>query len=192
MKAETRIRIRLAKKLIPGYALFFAFLALIGIGYGFVAGSAIGISFLFFSFVSMRNLYNGGITYHDDKTKRCIVYSMTLFAIAALPLIVFNMRISLLFSIPIAIGMTWLLHEFGLKKKAEIELKELKKPKKFNLDDCTEKELVERCRERFKRDVEYKTERAIKHFILKLPHEDIDVNPEQSKKERYRFRKILE
>jgi hypothetical protein len=63
--------------------------------------------------------------------------------------------------------------------------------KTFDLDDCTEQELIERCRQRFSRDIEYKTERAVKHFYLKLPHCDIDCNPRQSQKERERMRKIL-
>lgn len=83
------------------------------------------------------------------------------------------------------------MHALGLKSNAERRVKELLAPPPFDLDNCTEEQLVQRCKERFTRDVEYKTERAIKHFILKLPHEEIDVNPEQSKKERYRFRQIL-
>jgi len=63
--------------------------------------------------------------------------------------------------------------------------------KAFNLDTCTEEQLRARCKERFARDLEYKTERAIKHFILKLPHSEIDNNPRQSQTERMRMRKIL-
>lgn len=189
MRAEARIKWRLFRKLLPGYALFFGFLIGIDILYGFIAQGCVGTLILFAVFVSLRNKYRNGITYHAETTKRCIALSVALFGVSAIPLIGLNMRVSLIFSVPVGIAMTWFLHVVGVKKDLE---RKLSVPvKKFDLDNCTEAELIERCKERFKRDVEYKTERAIKHFILKLPHEEIDVNVEQSKKERYRFRKIL-
>lgn len=193
VSAKSRIWVRLFMKLLPGYAIFFSALIAIDILYGFIAGAMTGVLFLFVAFVSLRYEYKDRVTYHNASTKKCIALSIALFAVSALPLIVFNMKIDLLSSVPIAIGMTWYLHEMGLKQSAEKELAEVRAKKdSFDLDNCTEEELRERCRHRFKRDVEYKTERAIKHFILKLPHEQIDVNVEQSKKERYRMRKILE
>lgn len=191
MSVKSRIRLKLFIRLMPGYAIFFISIFTIGVLYSFIAGSAIGIPILFVAFISLRYRYKGNVTYHNMSTKKCIALSIALFAVSAFPLIVLNMKISLLSSMPIAIGMTWFLYVLGLKDKAERELEESKKDT-FNLDNCTEEELRERCRQRFKRDVEYKTERAIKHFILKLPHEQIDVNVEQSKKERYRMRKLLE
>ena len=191
MSVKSRIRLKLFIRLIPGYAIFFISIFTIGVLYSFIAGSAIGMPILFISFISLRYRYKDNITYHNMSTKKCIALSIALFAVSAFPLIVLNTKIGLLSSIPIAIGMTWFLYVLGLKDKAERELEESKKGT-FNLDTCTEEELRERCRQRFKRDVEYKTERAIKHFILKLPHEQIDVNVEQSKKERYRMRKLLE
>ena len=191
MSVKSRIRLKLFIRLIPGYAIFFISIFMIGVLYSLIAGSAIGMPILFISFISLRYRYKDNITYHNMSTKKCIALSIALFAVSAFPLIVLNTKIGLLSSIPIAIGMTWFLYVLGLKDKAERELEESKKDT-FNLDTCTEEELRERCRQRFKRDVEYKTERAIKHFILKLPHEQIDVNVEQSKKERYRMRKLLE
>lgn len=193
VSAKSRIRVRLFMMLIPGYAVFFLSLFAISALYGFISGAATGVIFLFISFVSLRYQYKDRITYHNSSTKRCIALSIGLFAVSAFPLIVLNMRVSLLPSVIIAIGMTWILHTLGLKQCAERRVKELEEKKDtFDLDNCTEEELVARCKQCFKRDVEYKTERAIKHFILKLPHEQIDVNVEQSKKERYRMRKILE
>lgn len=191
MSVKSRIRLKLFIRLAPGYAIFFISIFTIGVLYSFIAGSAIGMPILFVAFISLRYRYKDNVTYHNMSTKKCIALSIALFAVSAFPLIVLNMKISLLSSMPIAIGMTWFLYVLGLKDKAERELEESKKDT-FNLDNCTEEELRERCRQRFKRDVEYKTERAIKHFILKLPHEQIDVNVEQSKKERYRMRKLLE
>mgnify|MGYP001624085061 CR=1 FL=1 len=191
MSVKSRIRLELFIRLTPGYAIFFISIFTISVLYSFIAGSAIGMPVLFVAFISLRYRYKDNATYHNMSTKKCIALSIALFAVSAFPLIVLNMKISLLSSMPIAIGMTWFLYVLGLKDKAERELEESKKDT-FNLDTCTEEELRERCRQRFKRDVEYKTERAIKHFILRLPHEQIDVNVEQSKKERYRMRKLLE
>ena len=191
MSVKSRIRLKLFIRLMPGYAIFFISIFTIGVLYSFIAGSAIGMPILFVAFISLRYRYEDNVTYHNMSTKKCIALSIALFAVSAFPLIVLNMKISLISSMPIAIGMTWFLYVLGLKDKAERELEESKKDT-FDLDNCTEEELRERCRQRFKRDVEYKTERAIKHFILRLPHEQIDVNVEQSKKERYRMRKLLE
>lgn len=191
--AKSRIRIKLFIRLFPGYAIFFLALFSISALYFMISGNLTGVLFLFGSFVFLRYKYKDKITYHNESTKKCIAMSIGLFAISAFPLIVLNLRVSFLSSVAIAIGMTWILYQFGLKQKAERELEDLKNKKDtFNLDTCTEEQLIERCRQRFTRDVEYKTERAIKHFILKLPHEQIDVNVEQSKKERYRMRKLLE
>ena len=184
LSSKARIWLGLLRRLLPGYALFFCALIIIGI----LIKNLVGIISLFGAFVVLRYRFDGSITYHNDSTKKCIALSIMIFAIASIPLLVFNGNVSLIACVPIAIGMTWILYQFGLKKKLE---QDSKISKSFDLDNCTEAELVERCRQRFKRDVEYKTERAIKHFILKLPHEEIDVNVEQSKKERYRFRKIL-
>lgn len=193
VSAKSRIRVRLFMKLLPGYAIFFSALLGIDILYGFIAGAMVGVLFLFIAFVSLRYEYKDRITYHNESTKKCIALSIGLFAVSSIPLIAITMKVCLIFMVQIAIGMTWFLHEMGLKQAAEKELKELKEKKDyFDLDNCTEEQLIERCKQRFKRDVEYKTERAIKHFILKLPHEQIDVNVEQSKKERYRMRKLLE
>lgn len=186
--AKSRIKIKLFIKLFPGYATFFLSLFIINFLYSIFSKSVIGMFFLFIGFVSLRYTYNDSITYHNKSTKKCIGLSILLFAFSSIALISINTKISLIFSVPISIAMTWFLHEMGIKDKL---YEELNKKKEFDLDNCTEEELCQRCKERFKRDVEYKTERAIKHFILKLPHEEIDVNPEQSKKERYRMRKLL-
>lgn len=184
MTARVRVRIKLFKKLLPVYALFVIALSVIGIIFDMIAHASVGIIALFVSFLSLRYEYTGRLTYHSESTKRCIALSTALFVGSSVPLITFNIRVSLLFVVVVALFMTWLLYVIGIAVQRN-------KVGTFDLDHCTQEQLVARCKERFTRDVEYKTERAIKHFILKLPHEQIDVNPEQSKKERYRFRKIL-
>lgn len=61
----------------------------------------------------------------------------------------------------------------------------------FNLENCTEEELRARCKERIKVHTDYLTDQAIKHFVLKLRHDEIDNNPRKSEKERERLRKML-
>ena len=64
----------------------------------------------------------------------------------------------------------------------------------FNIDKLTpadEPELIRRCQERFKHEVEYNTERAIKHFILRERHALMSTNEDSSRTERKRMRKLL-
>ena len=186
-KGRARVLFKLFIRLIPGYALFFLSISIVGLLYK----NLFGMMLLFIAFVLLRYKYNDSITYHSNTSKKCLALSILIFSISSTPLIAFNSKVTLLLATPIGITVTWLLYQFGLKDSYKKQLLDLSLPKPFDLDNCTEEELRARCKERFTRDVEYKTERAIKHFILKLPHEEIDVNPEQSKKERYRFRKIL-
>lgn len=147
LNVKSRILVKLFMKLLPGYAVFFSALILIGILYGFIANAMVGVIFLFICFVSLRYKYKDKITYHNESTKKCIALSIALFAISSLPLLVLNMRVSLIFCVSISIGMTWFLHEMGLKQKCEKELIELTKPKPFNVKCCTLDELLNRCRE---------------------------------------------
>lgn len=141
--------------------------------------------FFFIAYLAVR--YKFPTTYHNKKFYICILLSILSFCICITLLI--DKHTSILFTIVYAVAFDFLLYYIA-KSEALKEEKLLIKP--FSVETCTEEELIERCKLRFKRDVEYKTERAIKHFILKLPHNEIDINPEQSKKERYRFKKLLE
>lgn len=119
-------------------------------------------------------------TFHFDNVKTCIKTSSKMYFVADSLLLLVPYNISLCLGILLSLWICIELYriQYGLTDD-------------FNLDTCTKEELIERCRVRFKRDVEYKTERAIKHFIDKLPHCEIDINPRASEKERERFRKIL-
>ena len=99
---------------------------------------------------------------------------------------------SIISAIPVAILILWVGSEFAIKKDALVALKARGDTKRFSVETCTEQELIERCRRVFKRDVEYMTEKAIQHFIRRLPHEEIDHNPKQSSMQRYRMKKKLE
>lgn len=147
MSVKSRIRLKLFIRLMPGYAIFFISIFTIGVLYSFIAGSAIGMPILFVAFISLRYRYKDNVTYHNMSTKKCIALSILLFVVSALPLMIINMKVSLIFSVPIAMGMTWFLHEMGLKQNYEKELLELKKPKFFDVKGCTLEELLNRCRE---------------------------------------------
>lgn len=146
MRPELRIKIKLFKKLVPWYVIFFLSLITIGIIYSIIANKLSGVILLFISFVSLRYTYKDKITYHDESTKRCIALSITLFAICSFPLIILNLGVSLVACIPIAIGATWFLHVMGIKQCNDKKLLELTKPKKFNIVGCTLEELLDRCR----------------------------------------------
>lgn len=94
-----------------------------------------------------------------------------------------------------AVGISWINANIGDYQREHIELlterEQRQHSPRFDPDHCTEEELIARCREVFTRDVVYKTEKAIQHFILKLPHEQIDINPRTSQKQRERMRKSL-
>lgn len=127
--------------------------------------------------------------YHNYVTQICLLITTNIlfFGInSTLPV-----SVSLLSSIPVALFICWVGYIAADRLDLIIANKTLNKPKIFNLDTCTEIELKERCQIVFKRDVEYKTERAIKHFILKLPHEEIDINVRTSQTERQRMKKLL-
>lgn len=158
LKAKIQVKLELFLRLLPAYSLFFIALFIIGILYK----NLLGVVFLFIAFATLRYKYNDSITYHNDSNKKCIALSILLFAIASIPLIVFPIKISILMFLPIAVGITWLLYEFGIKKKLEKSVNEVKP---FNLDTCTKSELILHCKEHNYNEL--KTEIAIKFFIDK-------------------------
>jgi len=121
-------------KTIPGYAVFFTFLALIS----FVFGNPMGIAFLFFAFISLRYRYDGKMTYHCDKVPPCIALSCVIFLVGGLLLASLNINISLLAPVPVAVGITWLLHIGGKykenNKRIEAQNKEVEQLK-YELDN---------------------------------------------------------
>ena len=190
MNVKRKILLQLYAVKVLASLPIFAFIIIMG----YVANSLLGTAFFFIAFVFLRYAYNDSLTFHAKSTIRCVCATCVLFGTAGLVMGCINTHTSLLFPLVVGLIATWFLHYIALNKKAYKELEALKatcKTREFSLDTCTEEELTARCRTRFKRDVEYKTERAIKHFVLKLPHEEIDVSIFQSQKERQRMRKIL-
>lgn len=168
MKVKTRVYVKWFMKLLPGYAFFFCVLALLALVYGLIARSLVGLFPLFVSFASLRYEYYNSITYHNPSTKKCIFLSIAMFAICSFPLIVLNLKVSLLASVPIAIGMTWLLHELGKRDIYRKELAKFSSIEKFDADNCTKEQLLKRRKElKFSKD---KTDMCVKMFIDKVSY----------------------
>ena len=127
MTERTKIKMRLygrvTIKVFPGYAIIFAFLVLIS----FIYGNPISIGFLLVAFVSLRYAYDGSVTYHCERVPPCIAATCLVFATAGLLLIPLNMGISILAPVPVALGITWLLHIGGKYKEDKKKLDEKNK-----------------------------------------------------------------
>lgn len=132
------------------------------------------------------------ILYHAKRTRNCLIITLSLFNLTAFIFKLLPINVSVSFGIIMAIIFNYVRYRVGaiIYERDLYKDKVISKP--FDCDDCTKDELIERCQKVFTRDVEYKTERAIKHFILKLPHCDIDnTRPKTSETERNRMRKKL-
>lgn len=103
--------------------------------------------------------------YHSSVTRICLfITSLVVFfgILFCLPI-----RTSLLSAIPIA--FTVALVGYLIAYKIEIEQEKVAERKKsFDLDTCTETELIERCRALRFSDIN--TELAVEFFIKKTPH----------------------
>jgi len=159
-------------------------------GLGYIYNNFIGIAFLLFSFLLLRYSYKYRITFHLYDMAKCFLLTCLMFTICGLPLIIFNMNISLLLSIPIGIFMTYILY----KKQLSINFINSIKYKQFNLKTCTEIELREQCR--IKGFSEEKTQKVIEHIILKLSYKDMADKYKVTEKAieiaRYRIKKELD
>lgn len=133
--------------------------------------------------------------YHSYNTKICLLITSAVAFIGIM--LTLPVHISLLSSIPVALFICWVgnlvqdrIDLTLYNKQYKLKIDELEKPKPFDLDNCTEIELRERCK--LKGYKPKKIERAVVHFIHKTEHKLIDpVRPESSENERYRMRKDL-
>ena len=99
-------------------------------------------------------------------------------------------KYSLISAVPIALGILWV--GCIIADRQDLQKKHIKAIAKFDVYKCTEQELVKRCHEKIKHDVEYYTERCIRHFIKRERHEDMDNIPSNSRKQRQRLKQLLE
>lgn len=142
---------------ISTYALVFSAIILMAL----LTGKYIETVFLFMSFVLLRNIF--GKTYHSNSFWACIAISIIIFVIAIL--FMPSRHISILGCGIFGFGIDFIAYKYKDYDDKKAELTELKKPKPFSVDTCTEDELIERCKElRFS---EENTNLAIEFFIKK-------------------------
>ena len=155
MNRELKVKFRLFQ--ISTYALVFSAIILMA----FLTGKYIETTGLFIAFVSLRYAFEK--TYHSDSFWACIIISIIVFFIAIL--FVPDKNISLLACIVFGLIIDFIAYKHKDYADKRAELIELKKPKPFSVDTCTENELIERCKElRFS---EENTNLAIEFFIKK-------------------------
>lgn len=127
---------------------------------------------------------NFELQYHSKSTSICLL--ITTFVIFFGLILCIPISLSLLSSIPIA----FLICVIGYLVQYKIEKE---KPKVFNVNSCTETELINRCRElNFS---EENTKLAILFFIKKLKHREIAsmycIEEDSVTKAKYRMKKLL-
>lgn len=155
MNRKLKVQFRLFQ--ISTYALVFSAIILMA----FLTGKYIETLALFVSFVSLRYAFSK--TYHSNSFWACIAISIIIFVIAIL--FMPNKNTSLLACIAFGLIIDFLAYKYKDYEDKKAELSELKKPKPFSVDTCTEDELVERCKAlRFS---EENTNLAIEFFIKK-------------------------
>lgn len=153
MKLEVQFRLFQ----ISTYSLVFSAIILMAL----LTGKYIETTFLFIAFVTLR--YAFPKTYHANSFWACIAISIIIFVVAIM--FVPNKNISILACIIFGLTIDFLAYKYKDYDDKRAELMQLKKPKPFSVDTCTENELIERCRALHLS--EENTNLAIEFFIKK-------------------------
>ena len=121
------------------------FLAILGllIGYSFLVGKPIEFALIFLPYFATKGLYSR--QYHASSMKHCLMLSILIFAIAVT--ITIPKDYSICFSAVFGLLIAFVSCKVGNVQVKLREYAELTAPKPFNVDTCTEAELLERCRE---------------------------------------------
>lgn len=104
--------------------------------------------------------------YHSKFTSICLFITLNIAFWCILFCLPIN--ISLLFCIPLACFVCWIGFIFEDRLFEKNKNKELLKPKTFSVNNCSEIEIIQRCRELHFSDEN--TELAVEFFIRKTPH----------------------
>ena len=155
MNRKLKVKFRLFQ--ISTYSIIFFAIILMA----FLTGKYIETTGLFIAFVSLRYAFKK--TYHSNSFWACIAISIIVFVIAIL--FVPNKNISLLACIVFGLLIDFIAYKYKDYEDKRTELTELKKPKPFSVDTCTENELIERCKELHLS--EENTNIAVEFFIKK-------------------------
>ena len=162
MKRKIKVTRKQYERIVLAYRIG-GFLAIVGllIGYSFLVGKPIEFALIFLPYFATKGLYNR--QYHASSLKHCLVLSIVIFAIAVTITIPkdYSICFSLLFGILIAFASC----KIGNVQVKLREYAELTAPKLFNVDTCTEEQLLDRCREL--RLSQENTELAVDFFIRK-------------------------
>lgn len=162
MSRKIKVTRRQYERIVLSYRIG-GFLAIVGllIGFSFLVGKPIEFALIFLPYFATKSLYER--QYHSASLKHCLLLSIGIFAFAVL--ITVPKEYSICCSLFIG-----LIIAFASCKVGEVQVKlkayaELTAPKLFNVDTCTETELLDRCAEL--RLSQENTELAVEFFIRK-------------------------
>lgn len=139
------------------------FLATVGllVGFSFLIGKPIEFTLIFLPYFTTKGLYER--QYHSASLKHCLLLSIGIFSFAVL--IVVPKEYSICCSLFFGLIITFASCKVGEVQTKLKEYSDLIAPKPFNVDTCTESELLERCMEL--RLSQENTDLAIEFFIRK-------------------------
>ncbi len=143
------------------------FLAILGllIGYSFLVGKPIEFALIFLPYFATKGFYSR--QYHASSMKQCLILSIVIFAVAITLTVPkdFSICFSLLFGVLIAFASCKVGNTQAKIKELLAFYEEATRPKPFNVDTCTEAELIDRCKEL--RLSQENTDLAVEFFIRK-------------------------
>lgn len=143
MKRKIKVTRKQYERIILAYRIG-GFIAIVGllVGFSFLVGKPIEFLLIFLPYFSTKGLYTR--QYHSKSLKHCLLLSVGIFSFAVL--ITAPKEYSICASLFIGIMIAFASCKVG---EAQVKLKayaELTAPKPFNVDTCTETELLERCK----------------------------------------------
>lgn len=162
MKRKIKVTRRQYERIVFAYRIG-GFLAIVGllIGYSFLVGKPIEFALIFLPYFATKCFYER--QYHATSLKQCLLLSVGIFALAVT--ITLPKSYSVCFSLAFGLAIALVSCKVGNAQHIAHEYAVLTAPKPFNVDTCTESELIERCKEL--RLSEENTELAIDFFIRK-------------------------
>ena len=162
MKRKIKVTRKQYEQIVLAYRIG-CFLTIVGllIGYSFLVGKLIEFALIFLPYFITKGFYSQ--QYHASSMKQCLILSIVIFAIAAT--ITVPKEYSICFSTVFGLLIAFVSCKVGNIQVKLQEHAELTAPKPFNVDTCTEAELLERCRKlRLSKE---NTELAVDFFIHK-------------------------
>lgn len=162
MRKKIKVTLKQYERIILTYRIggFIAVLDLL-LGFSFLVGKPIEFALIFLPYFATKGLYER--QYHSASLKHCLLLSIGIFAFAVL--IAVPKEYSICYSLFVGLIISFVSCKVG---EVQVKLKdyaELTAPKPFNVDTCTETELLERCKElRLSQD---NTDLAVEFFIRK-------------------------